>query len=78
MDRQWSPNLVLAWTLWIVGVAVISADLFIPWADDVGHVGIASLVAGKVFHDRELVRTLRKREDGAFRLGRESVRSIGR
>lgn len=74
-SRQWSPNLVLAWTLWVIGMAVICADLFIPSADDIGHVGLACLVAGKVCNDRELIRNLKIRERAAFDLGRDTAGS---
>lgn len=75
-ERQWSSNLVLAWTLWLIGAGIVMADLFIPSADDIGHVGLVFFLGGMAFNNREMVAGLHRREQAAFDLGRESVRSI--
>lgn len=72
MEAQWSPNLVLAWLFFVVGGAVILSDLFVPSADDIGHVGIGLVLGGKIFYDRELVRRMAAREKAAFDIGRQA------
>lgn len=75
-ETQWSPNLVLAWTLWLIGAGIVLADLFIPSADDIGHVGLVFFLGGMAFNNREMVAGLHRREKVAFDLGRDSVRSL--
>lgn len=75
-EAQWSSNLVIAWLLWALGGAIILLDLFLSSTDDIGHVGIAVVIAGALFYNRELATSIQSRERTAYDLGRESIRSV--
>lgn len=76
-DRQVSSTIVLAWLGWALGVALIAADFFVP-SDDLGHLGIAAVCAGCVFHVRAMLCQHCMTTKQAFDLGVETQRERGR
>lgn len=76
-DRQVSSTVVLAWLGWALGATFIVADFFVR-SDDLGHLGIAVVGAGAVFHVRGMLcqHGIALRE--AFDLGRETGREEAR
>lgn len=74
IDRKFSSNLVCATILWVAGLSLVVVAMFTR--AETGELGLMCSGAAMVFNIRGFFCGLLHREQDAFDLGRESVRSI--
>lgn len=73
-EKEVSVRSVVAGVLWIVGSGLVLASIFTR--EGLGHVGLAFIAAGVVFHLHGLFNRLQSDLKNAFDLGRDYEREV--